>query len=318
VKPIFRYFPATALVLLSLASSPNAQGQTTPSTQPDKFIRFVDRGSAGGELDTADVAYSNGQGVTVHLVAAVHIGEHSYFEGLNKSFTSYDAVLYELVKSKDAGVPTPNDPSTSSVSEFQRFLKNVLDLDFQLDDIDYTAPNFVHADLDKETFDQMEADRGESFTTIMLHQMMDAWNKPDTGPDEDTSQMLHDAVKVITRPDGERQFKIVIARQLGDMEADAMGLNGPDGEVIVTERNKAAIRVLQDQIAAGKKNLAIFYGAAHMTDMSQRLADLGFTPVSTQWRMAWDLTIRPDEPSLVEKALDSAIDALTPSGDGNP
>ncbi|HTW94396.1 MAG TPA: hypothetical protein VMD30_06375, partial [Tepidisphaeraceae bacterium] len=116
---------------------------------------------------------------------------------------------------------------------------------------------------------------------------------------------------------GERQFKLVIARQLGDMEADAMGLNGPDGSVIVTERNKQAIRVLQQEMADGKKNLAIFYGAAHMPDMSQRLADLGFHPVSTQWRMAWDLTIRPDQPSLVEKALDNLIDTLDPDS-SNP
>src|SRR5580658_9744166 len=63
-----------------------------PTTQPDKFIRFVDRGSAGGELDTADVAFSGPNGQSVHLVAAVHVGEASYYADLSKSFEKYDAV----------------------------------------------------------------------------------------------------------------------------------------------------------------------------------------------------------------------------------
>ena len=44
----------------------------------------------------------------------------------------------------------------------QRMMKDMLGLDFQLDDIDYHADNFVHADLDAETFAKEEADHGES------------------------------------------------------------------------------------------------------------------------------------------------------------
>ena len=33
---------------------------------------------------------------------------------------------------------------------------------FQLDGIDYNAGNFVHADLDTETFHRMQEERGES------------------------------------------------------------------------------------------------------------------------------------------------------------
>lgn len=124
-------------------------------------------------------------------------------------------------------------------------------------------------------------------------------------------------MKLVCRPDGERQFKAVIAKQLDGMEANAMGLNGPNGSVIVTERNKAAMKVLADTMAAGKKNIAIFYGAAHMDDMSQRLADLGFTPTGTDWRMAWDLTIRQNQPSAAERLLNGLIDAAENIGDDN-
>jgi hypothetical protein len=87
------------------------------------------------------------------------------------------------------------------------------------------------------------------------------------------------------------------------MEEHALGLDGPQGSVILTERNKAAIAVLENMLDDEKKDIAIFYGAAHMPDLAKRLESMGFKPVATEWRMAWDLTIRPDQPSAVEKLL---------------
>src|SRR6202012_3254212 len=98
--------------------------------------------------ETADVAFRNDAGVTVHLVAAVHIAEGSYYDGLNQNFKLRDAVLYELVKGKDQPVPPPGEanPAHSAVSQFQRFLKDSPNLELQLDGMDYTQPNFVPAD----------------------------------------------------------------------------------------------------------------------------------------------------------------------------
>jgi hypothetical protein len=60
--------------------------------------------------------------------------------------------------------------------------------------------------------------------------------------------------------------------------------------VIITERNKMALKVLKEQLAAGKKNLGIFYGAGHLNDMDERLRkDFGLTPVSITWMTAWNL-----------------------------
>ena len=76
------------------------------------------------------------------------------------------------------------------------------------------------------------------------------------------------------------------------------------------KRNKAAIKILEDSLKQGKKDIVIFYGAAHMPDMSKRLIDLGFKPVATEWRQAWDLTIRADQPSAVEEMLMQLIRGL--------
>jgi hypothetical protein len=295
---------------------------TEPATQPavpQSFMHFVDDGHGGGSLQTADVGFTNAAGVNVHLIAAVHIGEKSYYDNLNDDFKHYDAVLYELIKSKDAVLPAPGQPSQSDnpISDFQRFLKDSLELDFQLDDIDYTAPNFVHADLDKDTFERMQAERGESFESIMIRQILNSFSQPAPEPQQATpttqptpEESAKAALQIFTRPDMERQFKLVIAKQMDSMDATAMGLDGPGGSVILTERNKAAINVLKDTISRGKKNIAIFYGGAHMPDMSKRLEEMGFTPTSTNWNIAWDLTIRPNRPSAVEKAIDSFFDAI--------
>ena len=82
-----------------------------------------------------------------------------------------------------------------------------------------------------------------------------------------------------------------------------------NGTVILSERNKRALEILQKTITGGKKKIAVFYGAAHMPELTQKLQGLGFTQDSTDWETAWDLTIRPDQPSAVEKLLDSLFGA---------
>jgi len=309
------------LVVLAIVPIGLADAPATQPAVPKSFMRFVadDNSNAGkndqgGSLQTADVEFRNANGVSVHLIGAIHIAEKSYYDALNQDFQGYDAVLYEMVKPKDMPAPGPGDAekSDSPISHFQRFLKDALDLDFQLDDIDYTAPNFIHADLDKETFEKMQEERGETFEMMFFRMVMKAMSDPQsfTGPAAASDDPGDDLVAILTHPDMERQIKLVIARQLGQMDLSAMGLDGPGGSVLVTERNKAALSVLSDTIASGKKKIAIFYGAAHMTDMSKRLQDMGFSPVSTHWNLAWDLTIRPDEPSAVETLMRDLLDSV--------
>jgi hypothetical protein len=307
-RRIARFVPWVVFLLGScvLGSEP----ATWPAA-PQSFLRFVDDGHGGGSLQTADVEFQNANGVVVQLVGAVHIGEKNYYDSLNREFRGYDAVLYELVKSRDVPPPSPGqgDKSAGAIGQFQRILKDSLDLDFQLDDVDYTAPNFVHADLDKETFEKMQEERGETFEMIFLRTIMKAFTDPPVPTGAVADDAGDDLIAMLTHPDMERQIKLVIGRQLGTIDLSAMGLDGPGGSVLVTERNKAALKVLCDTLAAGKKKIAIFYGAAHMTDMSHRLEAMGFSPVSTRWNLAWDLTIRPDQPSAMEKLMRGLLDA---------
>jgi hypothetical protein len=78
------------------------------------------------------------------------------------------------------------------------------------------------------------------------------------------------------------------------MESLLTSFGGEEGSVLITERNKIALEVLKQQLSAGRKKLAIFYGAGHLADMDKRLReDFGMRPIEITWLTAWDLAPRP-------------------------
>jgi len=57
----------------------------------------------------------------------------------------------------------------------------------------------------------------------------------------------------------------------------------------VSKAGQAATRLGQ-QLTAGKKKIAIFYGAAHMPDFDKRLKeDFGMKRTDSVWITAWNL-----------------------------
>jgi hypothetical protein len=307
MKPWICRLILAAMALCFLPASLLAKELQPPATQPGiaakpatnpadtQFLRFVEDKKGGGKLEAALVTYRNADGVSVHLVSALHVGEPAYYKGLNDTFEKYDAVLYEMIKPKGSPPPQPGQKSGSAISSFQRFLKDTLALDFQLDDIDYTPDNFVHADLDAETFTAMQQQRGESILGIMLKSMMREMAKQAEGEGRKAPEIgLIDLLVAMKSPDRPRQLKLLLARQFDDIEDQMAGMDGPNGSVIITERNKKCLEVLKQTIAGGKnKNIGIFYGAGHMHDMEQRLEDMGFKKTTTEWRIGWDMTAPP-------------------------
>ena len=307
---------AAALFVLAIAPVSRAEAPATrPATQAGdvRFLRFIGDARNGGSLETSDVTYRNAAGVEVRLVAAVHNGEESYFKRLNDAFKPADAVLYEMIKPKGSPPPAPGaPPGDHAIAQLQQFLKSRLNLSFQLDVVDYRKPNFVHADMDAETFLAMQEQRGESFASIILASMLEALTNPTAVVnDPEQPQTMLD---LLARPDGERQIKLLMARQLGDIEASAMGLKGLNGTVILTERNKAVIVALKMALARRKKKIAIFYGAAHMPDLSKQIEGMGFKPVATNWYEAWDVRIRPNAPSAFQRIQERIKEAQQAPG----
>src|ERR1700722_12991895 len=161
-----------ALPLALLGADEPAQGPELGKTK-DHFLR-IERDPAGHELalQTGIVRFEGDagahQGLVVDLIGAVHVGEKSYYEALNKQFQTYDAVLYEMVAPEGTKVPKGSKPGGHPVSYLQNGLKDLLGLEHQLEYIDYTRPNLVHADMSPDDFAKSMQDRGESVGTIML------------------------------------------------------------------------------------------------------------------------------------------------------
>ncbi|MCB0344420.1 MAG: hypothetical protein KDD66_04860 [Bdellovibrionales bacterium] len=261
-----------------------------------EFMRVAK--NASGEpvsLETSIVHYVPASGRSgypkVDLISAVHIGEGSYYAALNKRFAKYDAVLYELVAPKGT-VPIKGEGEPRSIiSSFQLGLTNLLGLEFQLDKVDYSAANFVHADTSPEEFTQQMEERGESFLTMFMRLMAASYAHQQNVPQAALEAQL---LMLVLSPDPvarSRGLKRLMAEQFKSTDVLIQALNGKEGSTLISGRNDAALKVLKEELGTGKKTFAIFYGGGHMPDLDQKLkSQFGLKPVSVEWLQAWDLT----------------------------
>jgi len=264
----------------------------TAAEEPTNFIRFVEEDESDS-LQTAVVSYESPQKVKVDLVGAIHIADKAYFDGLNVRFKGYEAVLYELVgpSFEERGKPEAKKQAEKLqwVGQLQTMMRDTLKLHGQLEGIDYTAKNFVHADMDMSQFTQTQTQKQESFLSLYLkaaQAQKDVNEKRGVNSDAAGMVML---LKILTMKDSSTELKRMIAQEFDSVEDIMAGMETGDGTVLVGERNKVALLVMDKEIAAGKKRLAIFYGAAHLGDMEERLIKKGFKRTKVEWLKAWDL-----------------------------
>ena len=268
----------------------------------DSFVRL--HRSADGQpvaLETSVVSYRpKGDAETrlqVDLIGAIHVGDKAYYDKLNKAFGQYDVVLYELVARKNE-VPQPGQRSAHPISALQVGMKNMLGLEFQLDHIDYGKKNMVHADLTPTEFSKSMQDRGESMTQMFLRMMGQSIAEQSKDPSGSGDfRMLF----AFLSKDRTIKLKRIMAEQLSDLTTSTSVLDGPEGSTILTERNKRAMSVLKKSIQDGHTTVGIFYGAAHLPDMEERLQD-EFKLVRTdhRWITAWSLTSKQAKPERAD------------------
>jgi hypothetical protein len=237
----------------------------------------------------ADPASKNAP-AQVDLIAAVHIADPAYYDKLNDRFKGYDVLLYELVAPEGTVVEKGRGTSNAHpIGAMQNMFKDVLELDHQLEDVDYTRPNFVHADMSPDDFKKAMEERNETFLQMyfrLIGQAM-AHQSEMAAKGQDSDFELFSA---LLAQDRARRLKVVLAKQLSEMESLMVSFGGENGSVIITDRNKKALAVLKQEIADGKKKIGIFYGAGHLSDMDKRLrSDFGLQPVAITWLTAWDL-----------------------------
>jgi hypothetical protein len=262
-----------------------------PAEAKPKFLRVVrDDKKQPLTLDTIIASYKSkdpAQGdVQVDLIGAVHVGDKAYYDSLNKQFEQYDALLFELVAPKDTKIPK-NRPkgATSAVGAMQVGMKEALDLEYQLDCIDYSKANFVHADMSPEEFSKTMDKRGESFAKMYFRAMGYSMSRQSNHAGMEFKMLF-----ALLSKNRSQVLKAALAEQFDDLDFQIGAIEGPEGSTILTERNIKALEVLKRELAGGKKKLAIFYGAAHLPDMEKRLlADFNMQRTGESWLVAWDM-----------------------------
>jgi hypothetical protein len=248
---------------------------------PSSWIRVHRDGRTGnGSLDVGVGAFERADGRRVYLVGAVHVAHADTFAAQQALLDSMDLVLWEGVGGKDK-------PSAEAMERFdvlfktQVLLKNILNLDFQLDSIDYHRAFWRNSDVSINEL-QSELDRrGLSIipNEALFRAVFGALFK------------IVDPAKVPRNEESGRSYRGLIAPLMADpdrvfRQAGAEGLQ----EVLIQMRN----RHVMDDLAAvlnppdAPRRVAIYYGAGHFPDMVRILTEeMGFKYLGVHWVEAW-------------------------------
>jgi Domain of Unknown Function (DUF1080) len=269
--------------------------KANPDESPIEFVRVkLDDQKVPFALQTSICEYTINDGpfagAKIDLIGAVHVGEKKYYDDLNHKFKEYDSLLFELVANpdvrfdeaqKDRGVYNP-------LSAAQVGMKEALKLHFQLDEIDYSRKNFVHADMTPDEFVADMKKRKDSFVGMFARVLGSslAAQASETASGSDAKILA-----ALVAKNQAVALRRVMAEQFESMEYQLMGLEDKQGKsTLVTERNAKAFKVLDEQLKNGKKRLGVFYGAAHLKDMDLRLVrDFGAKRGDIHWLDAWRL-----------------------------
>ncbi|MGD7652161.1 MAG: hypothetical protein ACQCXQ_03030 [Verrucomicrobiales bacterium] len=281
-----------------------AAAALTLAAQAGDFIR-VRENDDSARLQTAVTRFEK-NGATVDLVGAIHIADADYYNDLNTRFQSYDSVLFEMIGGENlnqqpnpapAAQPAAADAPPEQIDALRKIYQMVsrfLKLTGQAESIDYTADNFVHADLTLAEFEQAQKNRDESVLSFAIKASKDA---PKPAKEPDTARLL----KAMLTGQSDA-IKLEIVHTLGQGDDQIASFAGES--VIISDRNQRCMEVLEKQLADGKTNVAIFYGAAHFPDLSARMKTAGYRQTKQEWLTAWDIPkpkAKPDTPEIGEK-----------------
>lgn len=274
----------------------DSSGKRDSSGKKEKAPAFtrVDLDAKGDPraLQTAVARYripsGDYEGSIIDLIGAVHIGEKAYYEELNERFKAYDVLLYELVAN-------PNDKprkgterrGINPIGSIQTGMKDSLKLAFQLEEIDYSPKNFVHADMSPEEFGEDMARRNDGFVSMFARIMGAGFA---TQGSKKNAEAQAEMMSAMLSGDS-LKMRRAMANQFDSMDNQMAGLADKEGKsTLLTERNAKAFEVMDQQLKTGHRNIGIFYGAGHFPDMHARLLrDFQAESMGIEWLDAWDL-----------------------------
>jgi len=274
------YWMWMALWISSIASI-----QASSEDQVD-FIR-VYQSPQYESLQTVTTSYRKGD-VQVDCIGVIHIADRSYYQKLNESFISYDRLLFEMVGGEgmgqgvgladaQAGATHQAEGLLALIPTLFGWMVSTLDLSGQMECIDYSAQNFRHADLTYQEFIDLQAERKESMWKLAFAEV---------GARQGNSiNSLELLLAFLLGNSGKMKLALIDSlSQIDELMPKMKGVS-----VIIGERNKRCLEVMEAQINQGFKRIGIFYGAGHCPDFDQRLLSLGYERTGQKWMDAWKI-----------------------------
>ena len=257
----------------------------------ERFVRIKkDKNGKAVALQTSSTRYTKKEGATelyIDLIGVVHIGEKEYYEKLNKQFQQYDALLYELVAPKGTRiVKGQKRGGFNPIAGLQKGMQSMLGLQFQLDHIEYSAKNFVHADMSPTEMSESMTKNDESVAK-MIFKMMGS-----TMAMQGSKTGMSDIKLMSALFSGDKKrVRRVMAEQMSNLDSALVMFNGKEGSTIINHRNGKCFEVLDEEMKKGKKKIGIFYGAGHLPDMEKRLLSDKYKMKAGKqiWYDAWKL-----------------------------
>jgi hypothetical protein len=290
---MLKFFTKLTLATLALMIPMNAYAQDAVVVDPENkvvktdYIR-VTEDEKNVWLQTSVTRYVK-DAVSVDLIGAVHIADKQYFIDLNTLFTKSEVLLFEMVggdkmdKGKKINEAEQKDLQFSLLGAMHNTMQDKLDLAGQKDHVDYSQENFVHADLSMEEFKKLQKEKQESILSFALK---NAQNQAKVAGKPVKQPSMIKLLKALVTGNADL-LKLNIVHTLGQGDDQIAAFAGKS--VIIGDRNEKCLQVMNDQIAAGKKNIGIFYGAAHFPDMEDRMFKMGFKKTNQFWMTAWDI-----------------------------
>jgi len=320
---VFRLLTALLLLLPLMACGQNRYAPRAGALKPEYYVldpedrpaqgehlRYAPAGKQAGGLDIAVTSYVHPESrIRVALFGVVHVADAPYYERVKHELSEYDVVLYEGVKPEALTAEewqASFNKGDGEVASLQRKLAKWFGFRYQLDALDYTAENFVHADMTEQEFldgggGVLIPGRDAGKTAGSTAEDPEAPAGPDYGMGQRRLTTAVNSTLGVVEEFGEELLgKPSVVRSMARrMFAETMGtadigsaLDMFPGltELILTKRNEVVLERLKATLAEAPRTVAIFYGAAHMPDLEKRLVDsLGFERADAHWLRAWAL-----------------------------
>ncbi|MEI7732261.1 MAG: hypothetical protein WCO56_21980 [Verrucomicrobiota bacterium] len=289
---------AISWLFTGCASRPSPAGDS-PIVAPAPYLRVqrTHDGVVALQVVARQFCDPHRQGAVVWLVGVAHVGDTNYFAALQQFLDQQPLVLFEGI----GGRPAKSEGGRETDDSLQTVMADSLGLVFQLEAIDYARAHFKNSDL---TVPQLQRVIQETGSAEALQEFDNLLSLMQGGTL--TSALLNVGMRWIGgNPHARAMMRLALIETLGSVEGDLSNTKGlPPGmqqlmRALIRERNKVVLLDLQGALAsrAPPKSVAIFYGAAHMDDLEQRLMnELHYQPVKDQWFCAF--SVNPDQAGL--------------------